>query len=189
MSSVNEAMYSRNSDSTVWRSSGQRASVMRIAMSPANLRSAFSLQGAGIKSLRVHRIEELAIGLGRAQLVEQEVDRIHRAHRIEDAAQDVHLLELLRIGEQFFLAGAGARDVDRRERALVGHLAVEDELGVAGALEFLEDHFVHARAGIDQGGRDDGQRAAFLDIARRTEEALWPLQSIRVDAAGEHLAG
>ena len=68
-------------------------------------------------------------------------------------------------------------------------LAVEDDLRVAGALELLEDHLVHARAGIDQRGRDDGQRAAFLDVAGRAEEALRALQGVGVDAAGQHLAG
>src|SRR5262247_4183329 len=87
----------------------------------------------------IHRLEELAVALGVAQLVEQEVDRIHGAHRVEDAAQHVHLLELIRRGEQLFLAGAGAGDVHRREGALVGDLAVEDELGIAGALELFED--------------------------------------------------
>jgi len=56
----------------------------------------------------VHRLEEFRVVLGVAQLVEQEVDRIHRAHRIEDPAQHVHLLEELLIGDQLFLAGAGA---------------------------------------------------------------------------------
>src|SRR4030081_2035916 len=97
---------------------------------------------------RVHRLEELAVALGVAQLVEQEIDRIHRAHRVEDAAQHIHLLELVGLGEQLFLAGAGPRDVDRREGALVGDLAIEDELRVAGALEFLEDTLVHAAAAI-----------------------------------------
>ena len=98
-------------------------------------------------------------------------------------------LSMAGLGEQLFLARAGARDVDRREGALVGHLAVEDEFRVAGALELFEDHFVHAAAGIDQRGGDDGQRAAFLDIACGTEEALRPLQRIGVDTAGQHLAG
>jgi hypothetical protein len=80
-------------------------------------------------------------------------------------------------------------DVDRREGALVGDLAVEDDFRIAGALELFEDHFVHAAAGIDQRGGDDGQRAAFLDVARRAEEALRPLQRVGVDAAGQHLAG
>src|SRR6266568_6643979 len=44
---------------------------------------------------RIHRLEELGVALGVAQLVEQEVDGIHRAHRIEDAAQHVHFLELI----------------------------------------------------------------------------------------------
>src|SRR5882672_2193600 len=79
----------------------------------------------------VHRLEELRVVLGVAQLVEQEVDRVHRAHRIEDPAQHVHLLEELRIGDQLFLAGAGARDVDRGEGALVGNLAIENQFGIA----------------------------------------------------------
>ena len=90
---------------------------------------------------------------------------------------------------QLFLAGAGARDVDRREGALVRDLAVEDQFRVAGALELFEDHFVHAAAGIDQRGRDDGERAALLDVARGAEEALRPLQRVGVDTAGQHLAG
>jgi len=44
------------------------------------------------------------------------------------------------------------------------------DLAVAGALEFLEDHLVHAAAGVDQRGGNDRQRAAFLDVARRAEE-------------------
>ena len=35
-----------------------------------------------------------------------------------------------------------------------------------GALEFLEDEFVHAAAGLDQGGGDYRQRSSFLRIAR-----------------------
>ena len=86
----------------------------------------------------IHRIEELRVVLGVAELVEQEVDRIHGAHRIEDPAQHVHFLEQLRIGDEFFLAGAGARDIDRRKRPLVRDLAVQNQFGVTGTLEFFE---------------------------------------------------
>ena len=40
----------------------------------------------------VHRFEELGVVLDIAQLVEQEVDGIHPAHRV-DPAQHVHLLQ------------------------------------------------------------------------------------------------
>ena len=40
---------------------------------------------------------------------------------------------------------------------------------------------------IERGG-DDGQRAAFLDVARRAEEALGALQRVGIDAAREHFA-
>jgi hypothetical protein len=74
-------------------------------------------------------------------------------------------------------------DVDRREHAAVGELAIEVDLGVARPLELLEDHFVHARAGVDQRGRDDGQRPALFDVASRAEEALRPLQGVAVHTA------
>src|SRR3546814_15105810 len=85
----------------------------------------------------------------------------------------------------FFRAGARLADVERREDALVRNLAVEHDFGVTGALEFLEDHFVHAAAGVDQRGGDDRERAAFLDVARGTEEALGALERVGVDAAGQ----
>ncbi len=59
---------------------------------------------------------------------------------------------------------------------------------VAGALEFLVDHVVHARTGFDQRGRDDGQRAAFLDVTGGAEEALRTLQRVGVHTAGQDLA-
>ncbi len=90
--------------------------------------------------------------------------------------------------QQLFLAGAGAVDVDGREDAAVDQLAVQVQLHVAGALELLEDHVVHPGAGVDQGGGDDRQRAAFFDVAGRAEEPLRPLQGVGVDAAGEDLA-
>jgi hypothetical protein len=71
---------------------------------------------------------------------------------------------------------------------LVGELAVEHDLAVAGALELLEDDLVHARAGVDERGGDDRERAALFDVARRAEETLRALQRVGVDAARQHLA-
>src|SRR5437667_181461 len=65
---------------------------------------------------------------------------------------------------------------------------VEHDFRIAGALELLEDHLIHARAGIDEGRRDDRQGTALFDIARGAKEALRPLQRVGVDAAGQHLA-
>jgi hypothetical protein len=53
----------------------------------------------------VHGFEEFAVSLGVAQLVKQGIDGIHGAHGIQDAAQDVHFLELIRL-QQHGLAGA-----------------------------------------------------------------------------------
>src|SRR5690606_6469323 len=80
-------------------------------------------------------------------------------------------------------------DVDGRVDPLLGRLAVQVQFHVTGALEFFVDHLVHLGAGIDQGGGDDGQAAAFLYIPRRTEETLGALQGVGVDTTGQHLAG
>ena len=44
------------------------------------------------------------------------------------------------------------------------------------------------RAGVDQGRGQDGQAAAFLDVAGGAEEALRLLHGVGVETAGEQLA-
>src|SRR6516162_747957 len=75
----------------------------------------------------IHRLEEVGIRLRLPQLVQKELDGIYRPHRVENAAQHVHLLEDVGRNEQLFLAGARPSDVQRRERALIRDLAVEDD--------------------------------------------------------------
>ena len=41
----------------------------------------------------IHRLEEISVGLRLTQLADQEFDRIHSSHRIENSPQDVHFLE------------------------------------------------------------------------------------------------
>ena len=62
------------------------------------------------------------------------------------------------VGQQQLLAPGGARlQVDRGPQPTVGQVPAQHELAVPGALEFLEDHLVHAGARIDERGGDDGQ--------------------------------
>src|SRR5271167_1483605 len=105
----------------------------------------------------IHRVEEFGVALRFLELVDQELEAVDGAHRGQNAAQYPHLRQDTAIDEQFLLASAGFGDVDRREGALVGDLAVENDLRIAGALELFEDHLVHARAGVDQRGCDDRQ--------------------------------
>ncbi len=67
-------------------------------------------------------------------------------------------------------------------------MAVEDDLHVTGPLELLEDDLVHPGAGLDEGGGDDRQAAAFLEVARRAEEAFRFVERVGIDAAREDLA-
>src|SRR3546814_9128877 len=99
-----------------------------------------------------------------------------------------HIFRNFAFDQEFLPAGSRITDVHRREDALVGDLAIKNDLGVAGALELLEDHFVHAAAGVDQRRRDDRERTAFLDLPGRTEEAVWPLERIGIATTGQHFA-
>ena len=107
---------------------------------------------------------------------------------MQELAQDPHFRELALVGDELFLARAGAVDVHRREDALFRDAPVEVDLAVAGALEFLVDDVVHLGAGVDQGRGEDREAAALFDVARRAEEAFRTLQGIRIDATRQHLA-
>src|SRR5690348_8603578 len=165
----------------IWPSLAMPAAVK---MAPKSNPSSMS----GRTLLLVHGCEEVLVRLGVLHLVEQELHRVDRAHLHQDPAQHPHLGERALLDQQLFLAGARLADVERGEDALVGDLAVEHDFAVAGALELLEDDLVHLRSGVDQRRGDDRQRAAFLDVARGTEETLRPLQRIGIDAAGQDLA-
>ena len=77
--------------------------------------------------------------------------------------------------QEFFATRSAAVELDGGENALLIQAAIQMDFRIAGAFEFFEDHLVHAATRVDQGGRDDGQRPAFFDVARRAQETLGPL--------------
>ena len=98
-------------------------------------------------------------------------------------------MQLAFLRQHLFAPGAGTVDEDGRVDAFFRDLPIQVQLHVAGAFELLVDHLVHAGAGVDQGGGENGQAAAFFDVARRAEKPFWPLQGVGVDAPCQHLAG
>src|SRR3989442_1764028 len=137
----------------------------------------------------VHGGEELLVGLGELELVQQQLHPLDGVELRQRLAQEPDLLQLVLLEEQLFLARARLLDVDGGEDALVHEAPVEMDFHVAGALELLEDHIVHPAARVHDGGGHDGQRAPLLDVARLREEAARPLQRVGVETAREHLAG
>src|SRR4249919_1176259 len=111
------------------------------------------------------RHQELGVALGLAEPVQQHLQPLQAFQARKDAPQLPHDGQLLATHQQLLAAGAGCVDVDRWEDPLLGELATQPDLGVAGALELLEDHLVHLRAGLDQSRCDDGERSATLDVA------------------------
>src|SRR5262245_12807087 len=154
--------------------------------SPSTLYEPFCLtvMVVGIVSTHLlHRGEELGVRARLRQLVDQQFHCFDGRQRVEHLAQHPDAVEIVFRDEQLFLPRAALEDFDGREHALVGELPVEMDFHVAGALELLEDHVVHARAGVDERGRHDRQRPTFFDVARRAEEALRLLQRVAVQTA------
>ena len=139
--------------------------------------------GLGIHLELVHLGEELSVVARLLEVRDEQLHGFNRREWVEHAAQHEDALQVLFRNQQLFLARPRSLDVDRREDALVHKLAVENDFHVAGALELFEDDFIHARSGIDQGRRNDSQRAAFFDSAGRAEEALRALQRVGIHAA------
>src|SRR2546422_10543344 len=119
-------------------------------------------------STPAHRVEEVRVVLGCADLVNQKLRRLEVVHGVEKLSQHPHLLQDLFFDQQLFAAGAGAVDVDRRKDALLVHAPVEVNFHVARALELLLDHVVPAPARVDQKRGEDGEGAAFLHAS------CWP---------------
>src|SRR5664279_543004 len=155
-------------------------------MASRNLRK--NSKSIAITSTRRHRAEKLRVVLRLIEPLDEELHRLHRRERVEDLAEDPHAVQLLLLEEQLFLARTRAVEVDGRENAAVDELPVEVDLHVAGPLELLEDHVIHPRARVDEGRRDDRERAALLDVPGRPEEALRLLEGVCVHAARQHLA-
>ena len=103
-------------------------------------------------------------------------------------AQDDDAGQLVRVVEVFLAPGGGLGHVDGGENTLLGDGAIEMDLHVAGAFEFLKDEIVHAALRFDEGGRDDGQAAAFFGVARGAEEALGLDERLGIDASGHDAA-
>ena len=88
--------------------------------------------------------EELGVGGGAPGLVDEQFHGLLGVQRAERAAQLGDGLVLIGRHQQLVAAGAGRHRVDGREDALFRQLAAEPQLHVAGALELLEQHVVHA---------------------------------------------
>src|SRR5674536_265055 len=129
--------------------------------------------------------QKLGVRPGLLHLVQQQLQRLAGLQGVQYPAQLEDDAELVGRHQDLLLAGAGGVDVDRREDPLVGELPVQLELHVASALELLEDHRVHRGAGLDQGGGQDRQRSAELDVAGGAEETLRRVQGGRVHATGQ----
>src|SRR2546425_4836078 len=88
-------------------------------------------------STPAHRVEEVRVVLGCADLVNQKLRRLEVVHGVEKLSQHPHLLQDLFFDQQLFAAGARAGDVVPREDALLVHLPVGGKFPVIAGLVLL----------------------------------------------------
>ena len=140
-------------------------------------------------SLRLHGSEEFGVGFGLGEFVEEELHGVDGIEILDDLAEDPDAVEGDGVEEEFFFSGSGACDIEAWEGSSFHEFSVEGEFAVSGAFKFLEDDFVHAGAGVDEGGGDDGEGAAVFDVSCGAEEAFGFVECGGVDAAGEDFSG
>ena len=92
-------------------------------------------------------------------------------------------MQLIGRHKKLFFPCAGFRHINRWEDTLIRDFTVEDDFAITCAFKFFEDNFVHARSCINQGRRNNRQRAALFNISRCAKETFWALERIRIDAA------
>ena len=63
------------------------------------------------------------------------------------------------------------------------------QLHIARTFKLFVNHVIHTAAGFYQRGSNNGERTAFLNVARRTEEAFGTVQRIGIYTAGQDFAG
>ena len=131
-----------------------------------------------------HAFDKFFVRFDLSNLIEQELHRVDRVHRMQDLTQDPKAVQEVLWKEHFFLTSRGLIDVQAREYALFHQLAIEVDFRIAGSFEFFENDFVHSRAGFNQRGRDNRERAAFFDISSSTKETL----RLMKEALGVHTA-
>ena len=91
--------------------------------------------------------------------------------------------------KKFFAASTGLRDIDRRPDAFVDQTAIQHDLQVSRALEFLEHDLIARVARVDQRRTNNGQRSAFLDIPGSTKESFRFVQCVGVNTTGKDFSG
>lgn len=103
------------------------------------------------------QLDEFPIGLVLGQLGRQLFHGIHGIHAGQHPAEDRNGPQHIRRQELFLTPRARLGNINRRPDTAVRQPAIEDQLHVARAFEFLKDQFVHAATRVDQGRGHNGQ--------------------------------
>src|SRR4051812_119750 len=83
--------------SAIAQSRASKPVAARSGGDPPNLKSYRSPRGRPGGASTLHCVEEVGVGLRVLQLADQELDGRELVHRVQNLAQDPHLLELVRL--------------------------------------------------------------------------------------------
>jgi hypothetical protein len=104
---------------------------------------------------QIHARHQLRVGLRPGHPARQQFHGFHRVHVREHLAEDANEAEFIAGEEEFFSAGTRSVDIYGGPDALIDQSTIQVKLGITGAFELFEDHLIHSRVGVHQGGSDD----------------------------------
>jgi len=139
------------------------------------------------RGLLIHGVQEIPIAFGRLHLLQKKFHALHGVHRLEHLSQEPDAIDVVLVEKQFLFSSTGALNIDRRKDPSIHQTPIEIDLHISCSFKLFEDHLIHTASRIHQGGTDDGEASALLDIPGCAEKALWPLKGIGIDSSGEDL--
>lgn len=100
-------------------------------------------------SLTRNFLQHLGIGWELLHEHEQTLYGFVRFVASKASSDEVDFLQFPLLEQQLFATGTGKEDVHSGINAQVADLAIEHQLHVTGAFEFLKNQFIHSAAGFD----------------------------------------
>src|SRR5690554_538848 len=136
----------------------------------------------------IHCHQKFSVCLDLFEPADEQFHCLGRLHLRKNLSQAVDQFQLGGVKQKLFFSATASAYIDCRPDPSVNKSSVKVQFAVSGTLELFEDDLVHSASGVDKGGSDDRQRAAFLYGAGSAEESLGALKRAGVDATGKNLS-
>ena len=113
--------------------------------------------------------QKLGVRPGLADFAQELLHRILRIELRQSPPQVANPFELIGVEKKLLAARSAAGQIDRRPNSSLDQTSVEHNFQIASPFELLEDNLIHLATGLDQGRRNNRERAPLFKLARCAE--------------------